>query len=97
MKKEDVASRLSEHRDRLMAMGVESLALFGSTARDVASESSDIDLLVSFNRPMTLFDYADIEQYISQMMGNAKIDLVNRDAVLDELKDSIFSEAMSCL
>ncbi len=35
--------------------GVKSLALFGSFARDATTPSSDVDLLVEFNRPTGYF------------------------------------------
>ncbi len=97
MNQQEVIERLSRRRDQLEAMGVASLALFGSTVRNESSGSSDIDLLISFNRPMSLFDYADIERYLTEVMGNVRIDLVHREAVLDELKEPIFREAVSCL
>jgi uncharacterized protein len=52
MRRNEVIRTLKQHRDELTQQyGVESLALFGSVARDQDTDSSDIDLLVEFNRP----------------------------------------------
>lgn len=45
---------LVKHKPTLMQRySVTSLALFGSTARDVARSTSDIDILVAFDGPAT--------------------------------------------
>jgi len=46
MKREDVIERLKVAESGLRAHGVSALYLFGSHARDEASESSDLDLFV---------------------------------------------------
>jgi predicted nucleotidyltransferase len=46
MRKSEVIQRLGEHADAIKAIGARSLYLFGSTARDEAAETSDVDLLV---------------------------------------------------
>ena len=56
MQRDDVLKILVDHRDELrQQFGVKSLALFGSVARDEATETSDVDLLVAFARPVGLF------------------------------------------
>ena len=52
MKRARVVRLLAEHRDELAAMGVKSLAVFGSVARDEADRDSDIDLLAEIQRMM---------------------------------------------
>ncbi len=49
MKRSEVLETLAAHRDELRArFAVKSLALFGSVARDEATDTSDVDLLVEF-------------------------------------------------
>lgn len=48
MKREEVLQILAEHKDKLKALGVKSLDLFGSVARDEARSDSDVDFLVEF-------------------------------------------------
>ena len=50
MQKSNVIQTLTQHKAKLsQQFGVSRLALFGSTARDAASDSSNIDILVSFS------------------------------------------------
>jgi predicted nucleotidyltransferase len=74
--------------------GVKSLALFGSVARDEASPASDIDLLVEFTRPVGLLHFVGTHQYIEKLLKVRRVDLVLRRAVLPELRDAIFAEAV---
>lgn len=54
--------------------GVEQLALFGSFARDEASENSDIDLVVSLERPLG-FAFIELANYLEEKLGR-KVDLI---------------------
>ncbi len=47
MDKDKVIALIREHEDELRAAGVLGLSLFGSVARDEATEESDIDILVT--------------------------------------------------
>jgi len=56
MQRQEVLKILADHRDAMrQQFGVKSLALFGSVARDEATETSDVDLLVAFAHPVGLF------------------------------------------
>ena len=55
MTSKEVRRRIAEHRREIEEMGVASLELFGSAARDEVTRSSDFDLLVEFSRPVGLF------------------------------------------
>jgi hypothetical protein len=94
MKRDEVLRILAAHREQLRReYGVKSLALFGSAVRNEATEASDVDLLVEFDRQIGLFHLIATEQHLEDLLGT-KVDLVLRRAVLPELKDRIFSEAM---
>lgn len=98
MKRDDVLCILAEHRDELqLQFGVKSLALFGSVARDEATETSDVDLLVEFDRPIGLFHLIGTEQFIANLLGLSKVDLILRRALLPELKMDILAEAVHVL
>jgi predicted nucleotidyltransferase len=95
MARADVLQKLRAERHYLRERyGVESLALFGSTARDEASEHSDVDLLVEFDRPIGLLHLVGAAQYLEKLLGVARVDLVLRRAVLPELRQQIFTEAI---
>ena len=97
MTSREIRDRISVHRDELRAMGVASLELFGSAARDEAMPTSDIDILVEFSGPVGLFAFYRVQECLEKLFANDRVDLVLRRAVIDELKDRIYSEAVSCL
>ncbi|MBK1732272.1 nucleotidyltransferase family protein [Thiococcus pfennigii] len=54
---------------------VERIALFGSAARDMLRDDSDIDLLVTFRGRATLDGYFGLKGYLEQALGQP-VDLV---------------------
>ncbi len=75
---------------------VKTLALFGSLARDEAGPDSDVDLLVEFDRRIGLFHLVGTAQYIEKRLNlpEDSVDLVIRDAVIPELREPIYGEAI---
>ncbi|MDX1587420.1 MAG: nucleotidyltransferase domain-containing protein [Oleiphilaceae bacterium] len=64
MNKKRALELLSHSKPDLQArFGVTRLALFGSTARDTATSTSDIDVLVSFDGPATSKRYFGVQFY----------------------------------
>jgi predicted nucleotidyltransferase len=95
MKRDEVLGILSDHRDELRErFAVKSLALFGSVVREEMGDSSDVDLLVEFERPVGLLHVVGTQQHIAKMLGVERVDLVLRRAVLPELKEDILAEAV---
>ena len=94
MKQAEVTAILERHRDELSRLGVRSLALFGSAARNEAGPKSDVDLLIEIKRPMGLFGLLRIQHFIEQVLGGIKVDLVMKESVLAELKDEIVEDAV---
>ena len=73
--------------------GVTRLALFGSTARDVAQAESDIDILVAFDGPATSVRYFGVQFFLEDLFG-CPIDLVTEKALRAELRPFIENEAV---
>ena len=96
MRRDDVVQILREHMDELREMGVTSLELFGSVARDDARPDSDVDLLVELDpdMPIGLFEYANIQLHIEEILGDCPVDLTMRNCVYEELRDDIYGEAI---
>ena len=95
MKRDDALKILAEHRDELhRQFGVISLALFGSVARDEAGPESDVDLLVEFDRSITLFGLVTVQQYLEKILGVARVDVVMPDAIFPPIKEDILGEAI---
>ncbi len=67
------------------------LGIFGSYARNVQRADSDLDLLVTFEETPGLFQYIELENFISDMLG-VKVDLVMEDALKPNIKERVLKE-----
>jgi uncharacterized protein len=91
--KEEVLTIIREHQDKLQEMGVKSLELFGSVARDEVNIDSDIDFLVEFNRPMG-FQFFEIQDYLEEILG-CPVDLGSKDSLKEHLKSQVLKELIN--
>lgn len=97
MSEQQIVERLRAHETELRGMKVKSLSLFGSAVRGEESPQSDVDLLVEFECPVGLFRFYEVQERLQEILGVQRVDLVMRRAVIDELRDSIYREAVPCL
>lgn len=66
---DDVLALLRTHKPLLAErFGVDNLSLFGSFARDQATEDSDVDILVRFNGPATWRSYFGLQFYLEDLL-----------------------------
>ena len=61
--KDDVIARLQHVRPELQTHSVRELWLFGSVARGEAHDTSDVDILVDFSAPVTLFEFLRLQRH----------------------------------
>lgn len=94
MTRDEVLKVLRAHKVTLsQRFGVADLVLFGSVARDQASEDSDIDLLVRFDGPTTSNGYFGTQFYLEDLLGRS-VDLVTQKALRAELRPYVEREAV---
>jgi uncharacterized protein len=94
MRREQVITMLEEHKATLFErFGVTDLALFGSIARDMADESSDVDILVSFDGPANSKRYFGVQFYLEDLLG-CPVDLVTDKALRPELRPYVEKDAI---
>lgn len=93
MKREEIFSILSAHQAELLDRGVKDLAVFGSVARGDSSETSDVDILVEFNRAVGLFEFVRLKMLLEKWIG-CRVDLVTPDAFHPALRERILKEAI---
>ena len=93
LRRGDILKVLGESRELLQAFGVARLSLFGSFARDEGRHDSDVDLLVEFNRPIGLFEFARLQRQLGDVVGH-HVDLVTPAALKPQLRDRILHEAV---
>lgn len=92
--RQEVLDRIAPHREEFWAMGASSLSLSGSLARGDATEGSDVDLLVEFDRPVGLFHLFDVQYRLEEILGVVKVLLIIPDALRKEFKDEVLREAI---
>ena len=95
MTKKEIKDKLAAHQQELKKMGVISLAVFGSVARNESTQRSDIDLLVDFDRDVSLFYLFKIQHRLEEIIGVSKIDLIQKGAIHPALRQQILSEAVN--
>jgi hypothetical protein len=93
MKRDEVLNALKHNKVLVEQYGIESLYLFGSTARDEARPDSDVDLLVEFNRPIGLFEFIELQQRLEYLLG-CKVDLGTKRSLKQQIKAEVLQEAI---
>jgi predicted nucleotidyltransferase len=69
---------------------VDKIGYFGSFARNEQTEDSDVDILVSFRKPLG-WAFFDLQELLEKELQR-KVDLVSVNALKVQLKDIILSE-----
>jgi uncharacterized protein len=94
MRKHQAITALKDHAEAVKALGAISLYLFGSTARDDAGPSSDLDLFVDYDRTsrFSLIELVSIKQLLEQRLG-VPVDVTTRDSLDPLLRDRIEASA----
>jgi len=72
----------------LKSHGASKISIFGSYARGEERKDSDIDILVSFNSPKSLFQLVRIENELREALDRP-VDLITEKSVSPYLNDSI--------
>ena len=92
---DEVLDLLRAHKPLLAErFGVIQLALFGSFARDQATDRSDVDILVQFDGPATAKSYFGLQFYLEDLLSRP-VDLVTTKALRNEFRPYIEREARS--
>ena len=91
--KQDAVLQLLKQKNAEMErkFGVKSLLLFGSVARDEASPTSDVDLLVEFNRPVGYFGLFALQDYLEKLLG-CSVDLGTPDSLKPYVRERVMGE-----
>ena len=92
MNKQQALDLLARSKPELARrFGVTRLALFGSTVRDQARPSSDVDVLVSFDGAASSKRYFGVQFFLEDVLG-CPVDLVTDKALRAELRPFVERE-----
>jgi predicted nucleotidyltransferase len=93
MEREQVLRIIEQHRESLKKLGVKSLELFGSVARNEATANSDVDFLVEFSIDAGLFELFRVKHYLEDILGCA-VDLGTKEALKEHLREPVLKEVI---
>ncbi len=86
----------SARRDEILRLarqrGARDIRVFGSVARGEATESSDLDLLVSWEPGRSLLDHAGLVQDLQELLG-VKVHVGTEKSLHWYVRDRILREA----
>ena len=90
----EIQEILRLHRERLnKEYKVSEMGIFGSFVRDEQKATSDVDILVEFEKVPDLLKFIELERQLEEVLG-LKVDLVRKSAVRPELQDIILNEVV---
>jgi len=92
MKQEAVLQILKDKNAELKKQfGVKSLSLFGSVARNESTSTSDVDLLVEFDRPVGYFGLFALQDYLEKILG-CPVDLGTFDSLKPYMRERVMGD-----
>lgn len=90
---DEALARLRAVRPGLAEFPIRSLAVFGSVARDEATATSDVDVLVEFSAPVGLLAFVRLKRQLESALG-VRVDLTTVGALRQDSRDRILKEAV---
>lgn len=93
LSRQTVIETLLAHQQQIQTFAVKTLFLFGSVARDEAGADSDVDLLVEFEKPVGLFTFIELKDYLEEIL-NCSVDLGTPQSLRPCLRDIVLRGAV---
>lgn len=89
--REDLRAYLPGLRERY---GVTYLGIFGSYVRGEQKRTSDVDILVEFDRPGTLLDFIHLQNDLMDLLG-VRVDLVEKSGLKPAIRPYVLAEVVT--
>ncbi len=74
--------------------GVAGIGIFGSRVKEKEHPDSDLDILVEFIKPISLFRFIELENFLSDELG-IKVDLVMKKTLKPRIGKRILEEVIN--
>ena len=92
---EEIKRVIALHKGELKEkFNVKTIGVFGSYVRGEQKKKSDVDVLVEFEEPVGLFEFMDLEMYLTGLLG-VKVDLVSKKALKPHIGQHILEEVVT--
>lgn len=92
MQVDEIADKLKELRGQLSELGVGRVFLIGSRARGDASEKSDYDFVIDFERPATIDSSLALQALLEEAFSSS-VDYMTLEYIRPHKKPYIMAEA----
>lgn len=98
MNRDDAIARIKNAEHAIRALGAQAVYLFGSTARNEAKPTSDVDLFIDRDpsKPLGFIEFFDLEHLLEAALGT-KVDLATRECLHPVLRADIERSAIRIL
>ncbi len=91
--KEDIVKIIHENKEILEKYKIKEINLFGSFVRGQENENSDMNFLVEFKTPITIFKPFNLMNELGKIFMR-KVEVVSFKALKPLIKENILKEAM---
>jgi len=92
LKIETIKEIIEKHKQEISEKyHISEIGIFGSYTRGEQEADSDIDILVSFDKPIGFIKFMRLESYLSELLGK-KVDLVTKDSLKPHIGSVILKE-----
>jgi len=90
---EIIKEKIAQKKDYLKkTYGVEEIGIFGSIVRGEHNADSDVDMIVTLNKPLGL-EFFSLERYLEKYLGR-KVDLATKKAIKPYVRDRILAQTV---
>jgi len=91
---DEILKILEQQRDFIRdKYKVKEIGIFGSYVRGEAKKTSDVDILVEFEKTPSLLKFIELENYLSDTLG-VKVDLVEKKGLKPRIGKYILQEVV---
>jgi predicted nucleotidyltransferase len=91
---EEIKEILKSHKKELESKyGVKEIGIFGSYVKEEQKETSDVDILVEFEKPLGLLEFVGLKNHLSDLLG-LNVDLVMRKALKPTIGKRVLGEVV---
>lgn len=91
--KRSIVEKIRSNRDKIVALGVQDIGLFGSYVREEQRDDSDIDLLVEFQPEQKTFDhFMELCFLLDEVFTGVKVEVVTAEGLSPYIAPKILKE-----
>lgn len=91
---EEITQLLQADREYLRKrFRVSQMQVFGSYARGEPTINSDVDILIHYDRPPTLWMLGELRDYLTEVLG-MPVDIVTEKGLKPRIREKVLTEAV---